>query len=104
MIEYLTTMLIFSGFAFAYAFGLHYLGRHLRSRGYGAKLDALGRRYDELNHRKNMILFTAGARFYGGMSAFNRIPLFGSKNSAGIARQVQLQLEHERLAWQKLRK
>ena len=47
MIEFI----LFCVFATAYAFGMQLLGRWLRSRGHGAKLEAVGKHYYALQSR-----------------------------------------------------
>ncbi len=84
-------ILMFAGFAvFASTFsiGMWALGRCLRSKGYGPRLDWLDRHYTALQLRVSPLALSASYHMFSGTQALNRLPLLGSKNNAVLNQQV----------------
>jgi len=87
MIEFL----MFAGFvvfASTFSIGMWALGRWLRSKGYGPKLDWLDRHYTALQLRVSPLALSASYHMFSGAQALNRLPLLGSKNNAVLNQQV----------------
>lgn len=80
-------VLMFAGFAvFASTFsiGMWALGRWLRNKGYGPKLDWLDRHYTALQLRVSPLALSASYHMFSGAQAVNRIPVLGSKTNAAL--------------------
>ncbi|MCQ4305641.1 hypothetical protein C1170_09730 [Stutzerimonas frequens] len=84
-------ILMFAGFvvfASTFSIGMWALGRWLRSKGYGPKLDWLDRHYTALQLRVSPLALSASYHMFTGAQTLNRIPLLGSKNNAALNLQV----------------
>lgn len=84
-------VLMFAGFvvfASTFSIGMWALGRWLRSKGYGPKLDWMDRHYTALQLRVSPLALSASYHMFSGAQALNRLPLLGSKNNAVINLQV----------------
>ncbi|SOS32771.1 hypothetical protein CFBP6411_01411 [Pseudomonas syringae group genomosp. 3] len=89
-------VLTFAGFvvlASTCAIGMWALGRWLRSKGYGAQLDRLDRRYTALQLRVSPFALSASYRMFAGAQTMNRLPLLGSKSSAALNQQMLVTIQ-----------
>lgn len=89
-------ILMFAGFAvFASTFsiGMWALGRWLRSKGYGPKLDWLDRHYTAFQLRVSPLALSASYHMFSGAQALNRLPLLGSENNAALNQQVLMAIQ-----------
>lgn len=92
MIEFL----IFCVCGAAFAFGCHFLGCYLRSRGYGPQLDALDRQFTAFQYRVNRTMLPAAGRFYSGFAAYKKnTPLFGSKADLVMIERIRMAIVAE---------
>lgn len=95
-------LMMLGGF-FALGISLWALGQWLRRKGFGPQLDVLDRQYTALQYQVNRLALPAAARFYGGMSTYNRLPLFGNKHQLVLIERVRMaivQMEQEEKARQ----
>ena len=84
-------ILMFAGFvvfASTFSIGMWALGRWLRSKGYGPKLDWMDRHYTALQLRVSPLALSASYHLFSGAHTLNRIPLLGSKTNAALNQQV----------------
>ena len=92
MIEFI----LFCVFATAYAFGMQFLGRWLRSRGHGAKLEAVEKHYYALQSRISPLALPVASGLLGAAQSYNQLPLFGSKRQAAQLDQVRADMSNNR--------
>ena len=71
--------LLFCLVAAAYVFGMWFLGRRLRSRGYGPQLDAIATRHAAVQRHIDRVRAAGVLRLFGALRTFHAVPLFGSK-------------------------
>jgi hypothetical protein len=98
MIHEVFFALLMLGSFFVFGVALWALGQCLRRKGYGPQLDVLDREYTALQLRVNRIMLPAASHFYSGMSAYNRLPVIGSKNQHLMADRVKLAIQIEEKA------
>ncbi|WP_443691041.1 hypothetical protein [Pseudomonas sp.] len=89
MIEFI----LFCVFATAYAFGMQFLGRWLRSHGHGAKLETIGKYYYALQYRMSTFATPMAKGVLGAAQSYNRLPLFGSKRQAAELDRVRTAMQ-----------
>jgi len=93
MYDALFGLMMLGGF-FALGIGMWALGQWLRRKGFGPQLDVLDQQYTALQYQMNRLALPAAARFYGGMSTYNRLPLFGSKHQLVLIERVRVAIVH----------
>lgn len=92
MIEFL----VFCMCGTVFAFGCHFLGRFLRTRGYSQQLDAMDRQFTAFQHRVNRTMLPAANHFYSGFAAYKKnVPLFGSKADVVMIERIRMAIVAE---------